>query len=93
MPGRTLFVGDSHSAGYWAHKIDESNFGSDNCYGRIYSQEIAPCVVYADPGAPNSVYPRWISSMFKKYIDSNTNNTLGSMENGSFKRTWIYPTI
>ena len=69
MPGRTLFVGDSHSAGYWAHKIDETNFGSDNCYGRIYSQEIGPCVVYADPGSPNSVYPRWISSMFRKYID------------------------
>lgn len=69
MPGRTLFVGDSHSAGYWAHKIDEPYFGSENCYGRIYSQEIEPCVVYADPGAPNSVYPRWISTMLKKYID------------------------
>lgn len=69
MQGKTLFVGDSHSGGYWASKTGQVKFGDENCYGRIYSEEIAPCIVYADPGTSNSVYPRWISAMLEKYTD------------------------
>lgn len=67
MQNKTLFVGDSHSGGYWAHSLDDPKFGDTNCYARFYAKEINPCIVYADPGAPNSVYPRWISNMLKKY--------------------------
>lgn len=68
MQNKTLFVGDSHSAGYWSTNIiSDVHFGDENCYGRFYAKEIEPCIVYADPGAPNSVYPRWVASMLDRY--------------------------
>lgn len=67
MQNKILFVGDSHSAGYWTDTLNNVHFGDENCYGRIYAEKISSSVVYADPGAPNSVYPRWIANMLKTY--------------------------
>ena len=67
MQNKTLFVGDSHTGGYWSDNLNNIHFGDENCYGRIYAEKINPSIVNADPGAPNSVYPRWIANMLGTY--------------------------
>ena len=65
--GDILFVGDSHSHGYWSDGRDRF-FWQDNLYAKIYSRSCPyDCYVYSTPGAPNSKYPRWIAMMLQRH--------------------------
>ena len=67
--GRTVFLGDSHAAGYWVEPDQtvhqwEHNYG--NSYSKEYDKDVA---VYATPGACNKKYPIWLKSMLDRYDD------------------------
>lgn len=67
--GRTVFLGDSHAAGYWVEPNQtvhqwEHNYG--NSYSKEYNKDVA---VYATPGACNKKYPIWLKSMLDRYDD------------------------
>ena len=67
--GRTLFVGDSHAAGYWC-ETDETVHQWEHNYGDCYSVENdKEVIVYALPGACNKKYPIWIKSVLDRYDD------------------------
>ena len=65
--GRTLFLGDSHAAGYYfkdrPHQW-EHNYGDS--YSKLYNKDV---IVYALPGATNKKYPIWLKSMLDRYDD------------------------
>ena len=65
--GRTLFLGDSHAAGYYfkdrPHQW-EHNYGDS--YSKLHNKEV---IVYALPGATNKKYPIWLKSMLDRYDD------------------------
>ena len=67
---RTLFLGDSHSAGYWkdtnnvVHQWDSNNYA--NVYSDIHNKNVT---VYAIPGGCNLKYPTWVRSMLNRYDD------------------------
>jgi len=71
---RSLFIGDSHSAGYsmqdedtpasWPQHWGEANYAE--FYSTINDKEV---VLYAQPNGCNRKYPLWLKSMFDKYDD------------------------
>jgi hypothetical protein len=73
--GRTLFLGDSHSSGFYIDRITSTwqkatKFWSKNNYAEIYSEiHNKPVVIYAMPGASNKKYPVWLRAMFDRYSD------------------------
>lgn len=73
MP-KTLFIGDSHSAGYYMSNLNLPHptpvFWADSNYANIYSKENEEHVaLYAMPNASNKKYPIWLNSMLNKYSD------------------------
>lgn len=71
---RSLFIGDSHSCGYWSDPVKTGpgsyTYWNDNNYGEIYSQELSkPVAIYAMAGVNNRVYTDWLACMFEKYND------------------------
>jgi len=72
---RTLFLGDSHSCGYYVKNHEDFDnaepvFWSENNYAEIYSNITGkPVVVYAIPAGCNKKYPIWIRAMFEHYSD------------------------
>jgi hypothetical protein len=64
---RTLFLGDSHSAGY-VLRNDTAEYWTDNNYAEIYSaNNNASSVIYALPGGSNKKYPVWVSYLLDHY--------------------------
>lgn len=64
-----LFVGDSHSHGYWGTD-QQRHFWQPNNYARIYAEHTGrQTYVYSSPGAPNKKYPRWIKHMLLTHTD------------------------
>ena len=70
---RTLFIGDSHSAGYHMANLPHNPtpmFWGDANYANVYSKSNKKnTVLYAQPNACNKKYPIWLHSMFEKYSD------------------------
>jgi hypothetical protein len=70
--GKILFVGDSHTYGYWHDSAKEfTHTWSKNNYAQIYATDIAEsqCYVYALASAANEVYPKWIRYMMNIHSD------------------------
>lgn len=67
---KTLFLGDSHAAGYWIEKDTkivhqwEFNYGDE--YSIAFDKDV---LVYALPGACNKKYPIWLKSMLDRHSD------------------------
>lgn len=75
MQNSLLFIGDSHSHGYWYNKeTDKVECWDQNNYAQIYAKNIAhqKSYIYSYPGAPNSKYPRWIKNMLNTHKDIST---------------------
>lgn len=76
MQGNLLFVGCSHTNGFWGYKDDAGDFqktvGDTNNYAEIYANELAneKCYIYSGAGATNNKYPRWIRSVLDKHTVS-----------------------
>jgi hypothetical protein len=71
---RALFIGDSHTCGYWSHPTNEGpgsyTYWNDNNYAEVYSEiNNKPVAIYAMAGVNNRVYTDWIRSMFNRYQD------------------------
>jgi hypothetical protein len=67
---KSLFLGDSHSAGYWKDKNNTAYQWTDNNYASIYSKiNNKDVVVYAIPGGCNLKYPTWVRAMLNLYND------------------------
>ena len=71
---RTLFIGDSHTVGYQTieGKVGPGSysFWNDNNYCETYSKiHDKPIVIYAQPGATNSLYTNWLKTSFDKHND------------------------
>lgn len=71
---RALFIGDSHTCGYWSHPTNQGpgsyTFWNDNNYAEVYSEENnKPVAIYAMAGVNNRVYTDWMKSMFDMYND------------------------
>jgi len=67
--GRTVFLGDSHAAGYWVEP-DKTVHQWEHNYGDSYSvKNNKDVAVYATPGACNKKYPIWLKSMLDRYDD------------------------
>lgn len=67
---RTLFIGDSHTTGYFENDQGGVLFWQDNNYAEIYSKiHNKPVVIYAMPGGCNKKYPVWLKAMFDYYDD------------------------
>ena len=72
--GRTLFIGDSHSCGYYVIDYNTPNakplFWEKNNYAEIYSElNNKPVAIYAIPNGCNKKYPVWLRAMFEHYSD------------------------
>jgi len=69
--GRTLFVGCSHSMGYWVKgEHTPPHKWQDNNYAEIYaSKNNKPVVIMASAGSGNRSYPRFVANAFKIYDD------------------------
>lgn len=71
---RSLFIGDSHTCGYYS-ELGKTGPGSysywnDNLYSERYGDIFEkPVVTYAMAGVNNRVYTDWLKSMFEKYND------------------------
>ncbi len=66
---RSLFLGDSHSHGYFEMGGKISSWQSNN-YAEIYAHENnKQCVIYSMPGGVNSKYPIWLKAMLDRYDD------------------------
>ena len=64
----TLFIGDSHSAGYILKNNDVAEFWTENNYAEIYSDlNNINSAIYALPGGSNKKYPVWISYLLDQY--------------------------
>ena len=70
--GRTVFLGDSHAAGYWVEP-DQTVHQWEHNYGNSYSKEYnKDVVVYATPGACNKKYPIWrLDTLFSSFKQTN----------------------
>lgn len=71
---RALFIGDSHTCGYWSHPTNQGpgsyTYWNDNNYAEVYAEENnKPVAIYAMAGVNNRVYTDWMKSMFEKYDD------------------------
>ena len=71
---RSLFIGDSHTCGYYstAGKIGPGSYSywNDNIYSERYGDlNKRPVVTYAMAGVYNRVYSEWLKSMFERYND------------------------
>jgi len=72
--GRALFIGDSHTCGYWSHPTNQGpgsyTYWNDNNYAEEYSR-IAnkPVAIYSMAGVNNRVYTDWLKVMFDRYND------------------------
>lgn len=64
---KTLFIGDSHTAGYTAINDKVTQWG-ENGYPHYFSAG-KQTLVYALPGASNQKYPIWIKSMLDRHND------------------------
>lgn len=65
---RTLFLGDSHSTGYY-QKGDELQWWSENNYAEFWAEKHNKNVaIYAQPGGCNKKYPTWVKAMFEYYV-------------------------
>lgn len=71
---KSLFIGDSHSAGYSMENLNTPNptpvlWGEAN-YAELYSEyNNKEVIVYALPNGCNKKYPLWLKSMLDKYDD------------------------
>tara|TARA_R110000796_G_scaffold62812_1_gene144812 strand:- start:1030 stop:1851 length:822 start_codon:yes stop_codon:yes gene_type:complete len=69
MQGNLLFVGCSHTNGFWGYVDDDKKIQKvvwdENNYAQIYADELAEgqCYIYASAGACNQKYARWIRHM------------------------------
>jgi hypothetical protein len=73
MP-RSLFIGDSHTCGYWSHPTERGpgsyTYWNDNNYSESYAkQNNKPTAIYSMAGVTNRVYTDWLKSMFEQYDD------------------------
>lgn len=67
---RTLFIGDSHSHGYYEDANGDLQFWQESNYAEIYSKKNnKPIVIYSLPGGCNKKYPVWVRSMLNYYDD------------------------
>jgi hypothetical protein len=66
---RTIFIGDSHSAGYVKDLgSDVPTFWNENNYAEIYSKlNSIESAIYALPGGCNRKYPVWVSYLLDEY--------------------------
>jgi hypothetical protein len=72
MQGNLLFIGCSHTNGYWFNdKTNDKNIWSDSNYAQIYAEKLADakCFIYSSAGAPNNKYPRWVKSVVDKHLE------------------------
>jgi len=75
MQGNLLFVGCSHTNGFWGGRNKEGTLDKfcwdTNNYAEIYAEELADsqCYIYSSAGACNSKYPRWIRHMLNTHED------------------------
>lgn len=63
----TVFLGDSHTHGYYADKEKVYHWHNNN-YAEIYANEFNKfCAIYAQQGASNRKYPGWLATLLEKY--------------------------
>lgn len=67
-PGNLLFVGCSHSNGFWSYTDNNSThkeIWDKNNYAQIYAEQLADsrCFIYSSAGATNQKYAKWIRHM------------------------------
>jgi hypothetical protein len=72
--GRSLFIGDSHTCGYYSIPgktgLGSYSYWNDNIYSERYGDLFdKPVVTYAQAGVYNRVYTDWLKSMFERYDD------------------------
>ena len=66
---RTLFLGDSHSHGYF-EMGGKVNAWESNNYAELYALENnKQTVMYSMPGGCNRKYPAWLRTMLDRYND------------------------
>jgi hypothetical protein len=84
MQGNLLFVGCSHTSGYYADDNGPSLWSKNN-YAQIYADDIADkqCYIYGSTGAPNSKYPRWI-----RHVLNNHENVSGVVIQTTYWDRW-----
>jgi len=70
---RSLFLGDSHTQGYWRESVAHMSFPhvwDSNNYAEIYSDLYQkPAVIYAMSGTTIQRYPDWLKFCLDKYSD------------------------
>ena len=68
---RTLFLGDSHTQGYWREQVGHLSFPyvwQENNYAEIYANlNNKPAVIYALSGTTIQRYPDWLKICLDKY--------------------------
>lgn len=75
MQGNLLFVGCSHTNGFWSERNKDGGLdkivADKNNYAEIYANELADerCYIYSSAGASNNKYPRWIRHMLNTHKD------------------------
>lgn len=93
MQGNLLFVGCSHTNGFrgWADEFDNvyKEVWQEHNYAKIYADELADqqCYVYAEAGACNARYPRWIRHMLNVHP-----NISGVVIQSTYWDRWIMAT-
>jgi hypothetical protein len=70
---RTLFLGDSHTQGYWRQQVGPlsvPHVWESNNYAEIYADlNTKPSVIYAMSGTTIQRYPDWLKFCLDKYKD------------------------
>lgn len=70
---KTLFLGDSHSQGYWREHVGHMSFPhvwQDNNYAEIYANlNEKPAIIYAMSGTTIQRYPDWLKVALDKHPD------------------------
>jgi len=65
----TIFLGDSHSHG-WYDKDNRTYSWQDNNYAEIFANKNKmPVVIYSMPAASNKKFPIWLKVLFDRYTD------------------------
>jgi hypothetical protein len=68
--GKTLFIGCSHTMGYYGHKTEGAKIWQDNNYAEIYGKENNKSViVMASGGTANRAYPNFLAHALKQHDD------------------------
>lgn len=68
--GRTLFLGDSHTHGYYAKDDGNIKAWQENNYAEIFSRENdREVIIYSMAGGCNRKYPTWTRAMLDSYDD------------------------